>query len=880
MKILYLKLKNYASIYTAMGLKEIEIDFTKSKNSVVLFVGDNGSGKTSLLSTLHPFPYYGSMDPRNNTSIIREDKDGFKEIHIQYDNDVYKIQHHYKNTKRGIVLKSFIQKNDEELNPNGNVTSFNEVIKNELSLELDFLRLLRLGSNVTNLIDMKSSERKSFTSYLLTDINMYNELFKKVSEDNRILKNMIKTVSDKLYKLNVFDKTLLRSEIDNIEKWLKESNEYKDNLQHQLGIVEGKISTLVPEGIDSIILETKQLRNDILTEENIIRVSKNGINKLCVVLVYSIDKELEIISNKIHEKENEQEVNLNVILFYREQLNGLYNKKSELENVLRVSVSDENLKQMTELYANMLSKSKIYDKKYKDYTPVYSKDNLLSLLEILKQIDAIANETYGFDKRAIIKTVELLKRSENVSNYIAEKHKEIDKEVMKITVDLKSAVNPKNPVILFRPQNCPEDKCPYLFLYDMLFSNDSSSNTKSLATLENEKELLESMSLVNTNIDYIFMILNTNKNLISKGDIPYFNISNILESLLNGRSVFNEDYMTDLISEVEEYEDYLDMKIKLKELKTELNLIQSNTSITESTKKELASIDINIADILAKIFELESKNSALTDDITNMTYHKNSLIKYSDFLNSIDTASNNIVEYKQRLNDKETVLRNVSGLDAESKELKRKIELVIWEIDKYSTDAFNLKVKLREFNALTEEHNLLNEKFDDINIIRESLSSTKGIPLLYMQLYLKNIKIFVNELLKIVYADNFEIDDFEITESEFNIPYIKNNIRISDVMFASQGEKSFLSLAISFALINQSIKDYNILLLDEIDSTLDTRNRGMFLNILEKQMESINSEQIFLITHNNMFENYPVDIILTSKNKTTNFNNANIIFSV
>ena len=96
-----------------MGLKEIEIDFSKSKNNITLFVGDNGSGKTSLLSTLHPFAYYGSMDPRSGTSILREGKDGYKEIHIKYNDDIYKIQHHYKNTKKQIVLKSFIQKNDE-----------------------------------------------------------------------------------------------------------------------------------------------------------------------------------------------------------------------------------------------------------------------------------------------------------------------------------------------------------------------------------------------------------------------------------------------------------------------------------------------------------------------------------------------------------------------------------------------------------------------------------------------------------------------------------------------------------------------------------------------------------------------------------------------
>lgn len=880
MKILYLKLKNYASIYTAMGLKEIEIDFSKSKNSITLFVGDNGSGKTSLLSALHPFAYYGSMDPRSGTSILREDKDGYKEIHIKYNDDIYKIQHHYKNTKKQIVLKSFVQKNDEELNPNGNVTSFNETIKNELSLELDFLRLLRLGSNVTNLIDMKANERKTFTSYLLTDLSMYNSLYKKVNEDNKFLKNMLKSVSDKLVKLNVDDEYLLRNEITNIENKLVFLNTDKDKLQHELGITEGKITTLVPGGIDSILSDIRELRKTIENENSNILSIKKSISKLCLILVYDINKEIDSISAKLNEKENEKDLNDNMILFYKEQLSGLYNRKIELENIIKVTVSDSVHKQMTELYASLVSKVTIYDSKYKNNIPIYTKDNILTLLEVLKQIDSIVNEIYGFDKRAINKTIELIKNGESVSYYINERYKELDKEKLKITAELNNKINLNDPIILFRPENCPENKCPYLVLYDMIFSQDKSSGNKSLTSLETEKELLENISSVNTNIDYIFMILNTNKNLISKGDIHYFKIDNILNSILSGTSVFNEDYITDMISEAEEYEEYLDMKIKVKELKTELNLMKSNNSIIESTKNELNNIDKEITKISAKIFDLESKNSIIIIDIESMKYHKDSLIKYSNYIESMDQSIENIKQLSNSLIDKESILSKVSNLNIEAKDLQSKIDLVLWEINKCNNQLFNLKVKLKDFISLSEEHKILNEKFDDVNIIRESLSSTKGIPLLYMQLYLKNTKLFVNELLRIVYSDNFEIDDFDITETEFNIPYIKNNIRISDVTYASQGEKSFLSLALSFALINQSIKDYNILLLDEIDSTLDTKNRAMFLNILEKQMESIDSEQVFLITHNNVFENFPVDIIVTTKDKDINYTNANVIWSV
>lgn len=863
-----------------MGLKELEIDFSKSKHNIVLFVGDNGSGKTSLLSSLHPFAYNGSMDPRNSTSILREDKDGYKEIHIDYNGDVYKIQHHYKNTKRGIILKSFIQKNGEELNPNGNVTSFNETIKNELSLELDFLRLLRLGSNVTNLIDMKAAERKSFTSYLLTDISMYNELFRKVSEDNRILRNMIRTVSDKLVKLNVLDEAGLQSEIDDVTAQLNTLTETKDNLQHSLGIVEGKISELAPNGIDSIESSIESITTSIASETGLLQSIQRKMSKLCVVLVYDFDTEISLLTKRLNAKTGEKDLKLNMILFYNEQLSGLLNKKTELENTLKVTVSNETLSEMTTLYANIVAKVDACKQKYNDYTPVYTRDNMMTLLEVLKQIDSIVHETYGFSRKAMLKVIQLIKSSNSVPAYIANRHKEIERDMVKVYTELKGKVTPNDVIVLFRPEHCRDNTCPYLALGEMLFSTDKKSDGKSIASLENEKELLDDMSAVNTNIDYIFMILKTNESLISRGDIPYFRINNILDCMMKGSTVFDEDYITDMISEVEEYEEYIQLQIKARELKAELTLMQSNDTVIKSTKKELSAIDAEISDLYGKIHVLERENDQLDSSIDSIRRTIETLTRYCEYSSAIDVCKSNIAALNDDRKKKEDELGRASSLRAQSMSLKQRLDQIVWEINKRNAELFTLRVKLRDFKSLSEEQATLNAKYDDVSIIRESLSSTKGIPLLYMQLYLKNIKLFVNELLRIVYDDNFEIDDFDINETEFNIPYIKNNIRISDVMYASQGERSFLSLALSFALINQSIKDYNILLLDEIDSTLDTRNRAMFLNILEKQMDRINSEQVFLITHNNVFENFPVDLIVTTKNKDINYSNANVIWTV
>ena len=142
-----------------------------------------------------------------------------------------------------------------------------------------------------------------------------------------------------------------------------------------------------------------------------------------------------------------------------------------------------------------------------------------------------------------------------------------------------------------------------------------------------------------------------------------------------------------------------------------------------------------------------------------------------------------------------------------------------------------------------------------------SLSRIKLITLRIFQIYLKNIQEITNELLQVIYDGDLYIDNFNITADEFKIPFVTKNTTIKDVCYASQGEKSFISLAISFALMYQSISKYNIMLLDEIDATLDTENREKFLQILEKQMDMINAEQIFVISHNSMFDMYPVDVL-------------------
>ena len=57
---------------------------------------------------------------------------------------------------------------------------------------------------------------------------------------------------------------------------------------------------------------------------------------------------------------------------------------------------------------------------------------------------------------------------------------------------------------------------------------------------------------------------------------------------------------------------------------------------------------------------------------------------------------------------------------------------------------------------------------------------------------------------------------------------------------------------------------FNIPLLDEVDGPLYKDDRAKFIDILFRQIHAINAEQVFLITHNNTFDGYPVNVIMTT----------------
>ena len=173
MRILEAKFTNFKAFSVCMKKRVVYLDLSKDTELLQVLQGKMGSGKTFLLSLLSPFSTLGTLDVRNVESLLIEEEDGEKIVAFQNANDKCVCKHVYLWKKDTHVKKSYFMMNGEELNANGNATSFLELVERYLGITPSYMTLLRLGSNVKNLIEMGYVERKTYISELLKETEFY-----------------------------------------------------------------------------------------------------------------------------------------------------------------------------------------------------------------------------------------------------------------------------------------------------------------------------------------------------------------------------------------------------------------------------------------------------------------------------------------------------------------------------------------------------------------------------------------------------------------------------------------------------------------------------------------------------------------------------------
>ena len=863
MKILYLKLTNFINIVTAFNTETIEIDFSKSNNNVVLLTGPNGSGKTSILSCLHPFPTNGNMDVRSDNPIIVPRENGYKEIHISDGDDLYVIQHFYTRNSDKHIIKSYIQKNGVELNENGNVTSFKEIVEKELGLEQDYMKLTRLGSNVTNFIDMKRQERKNFTGKIISEADIYLSYHKKIMADKNKVNIQINHTSDLIRRLQVDDlgelkkaQKSLQHQIEDLTTKIEKANSELYVLQYQLNDC-GDIPAM-RERIQEKEKELKHIQKALARASEI---------KISISTLKSMIEEAKIAILKAKSSLDTNVITRTGIL---NQLDSIANEIDSIRREIARIEDDQNVKDME---ANIELLRETIRRRAKEsgisgYVRPCSKAEMEDLIKMLDKCMDILLSTYELGKGPIQKAVSFFHTKTDIEKYTRENKEKIKRNKMQSLCEQVYAEISKD-IGLLGPDCKNPSGCRVYDFYQRIYEYATQAPDK---VIEDETFLAYTKMAYN-NIQTVLKYLRDYHDIFEK--MPecikdQFLMNTVLTHICNMEWIYDKDIIfheLGLITDDELQDADLEELSRQKSMLAQYKKANSNIEYFQNKLEDLIN---SRTTLMGQLDEVKETINSLNREISEK---EASVSDYEDMVIAMEHED----EVETEFNDLKSKLTLASQLSLQIREKTSILNDLQFRKNKMSKTHQDNEFRIENYKRYKKDLDELSSKFTDLEYLARALSSREGIPLIFIQAYLKDIKDVANQLLDVVYDGDLHLEDFEITADEFGIPYSTKGTTVKDVIYASQGERSFISLALSFALTYKSISKYNIMLLDEIDATLDISNREKFLHVLEMQIDMIHAEQVFVISHNDMFNAYPVDIVDTRNRASSNAELASYI---
>lgn len=872
MKITYLKLKNFAAIDVTLHTKRLEIDFSKMVNPILLFIGPIGSCKTYILSQLQPFAYMGNVDLRHGEDMILPGKDGEKEIHyLKSNGDVYVIRHYYIAKKNGRQIRSYIEKNGVEMNTSGLVTSFNELIEIEFGIDIGFLKILRLGSNVNNLVRLGHTNRKEFAVKLLSEIDEYIRDYKNAVASSRECNSELSIIVDKLKKFgDESAETRYKEELWNIEQRLEKLKQDVEEANRNLYTAKGKIETQVNSSVESLrelIINLNQTRSGILSE--LMNISREIENIRSVFLIVD-DPQSYIDELNSERNENERELARIVgkIEVISQSLESNRNSLTDLDNQVRsIQEIDDESNIRAEL-KEALEFDNQYKKYYENFSPKCTRDDILEDIALMQTIRDMILSVRELSSSAREMYFKGYQKKKNPRDYCVAKLIKLKTELSLCSID-----KAHSEVRMIPPIGCIQTEiCPF-------FNALKEKEFRSIHDIKKDIDVGNEALKVCDAMSHIKSVLDARRKIF-----PYkVEFANVILDIMEGTmKFFDFDEASQMVTFLEKFEEWKDNRTRMQKYESQLEIIrQRKESADKSVIERRNELVIQISNMEKTLNGLHKKKKHLKKDIEICEEVIEDAKHFFELLRRKEEQSKSLREIDNELTVLDSKITLLNEFDTYVVSTNQNIEQMKAQIKELEQLHFQTKVRLMEYIQLREQKDALTAKYNEVELVKNAVSSNRGIPLLYLNAHFGRARNIANRIISEVCGDAIQLERIIIDDKEFRIPYTKNGIVISDAIQASQGETSVISMALSFALIEEFIgtDGYNILLLDEVDGPLDIDIKAHLLRMLEKRMQAMNCEQLFMITHNPLFENYPVDVFVTIEqdNQLDSYKNINRI---
>ena len=722
--------------HVKLGNFKIQLD-----NPIVSIVGKNGSGKSFLLSELHPYP---SSNRYSSAYSIIKGVSGYKRI-IYKDNDIfYEIIHEYTpNNREGHSAKSYfnIIKNGvtEELNPTGNVNFFKDLVKKYLKFDHKTFNSSHISFKTNGLTESSAKNRRE----LLSDIVETREV-------ENMTRNCIieyRTVNNMLNKIKDGRSGDISGTVDELKHKLKEldSEESTNNFKMdamKLSIEEDKktltqYDNLKEDNIEDInaCLDALSMFSDnetIINRYNIKIENENAINRLFSDITSRKDKYYKEVS------------------LYQTKLN-----KEEWINkcdITRLEASNKRSK--LSLYVN----------------PKYMENLSIELIEPLKAIiDAInrvKNCSYNYASKNVIDIMKEQEEEKHVlEHFIAEYNKKYN-----------NSEGGKEYEVEPCPSNC---ELYQRYVTDAKWVKENANSFKmseeSLAIINSDIELLKPLKLLYNQLHIIDKY--TNKTMIDlhlNKDESFF-----INSLTDGEYIISvytlktniEDLINNILSLENSIKDY---EIKLDSIK-HINLDVENPDILleeiDKLEKDLKAIKTHNVEFNINPYLLNTKYAYMTKNALKQHY------------NALKEANMNYNKLTLRISSDEMSIKTLE---------KRNYAII--------TERVNIQRIIEDKIKVEQEYNSLDK--DRVALSRIRTIMEKEIPLIMLNNVLSFLEKQTNILLD---ENNIPINiEITVDDINILISASVNDIEIPDISQLSSGELCLVSLIMNACVLTLS----------------------------------------------------------------------------
>lgn len=870
------RFKGLKGIYSKSGKKEIIIDFTKCSHKIIYIIGKNGSGKSTLMSALHPFP--------DSPTMYIDKEIGEKEITYVHDGTYYNILIQYPVYANGTraVSKAYIRETTPtgtvELNPNGTIGSYKDVLNTKFALDPNFISLSYLSTEDRGIVDKKPADRKKAVASLLESIEVYNEIHKTLSSKSTVMKSLMGTITNKINTIG--DSNKLISQREAYKQRIKFLTDEKQELEKKISAAEATINILDPNNslqttYKNLIEELDELKNRITVLKFKEDLSIEDVNELYVSnkeLLVGISKDIESYQNLINELLIDRDEDAKRIAIKTQKLNGL--------------LSSSNIADLRKSIAEYKKKIFEYEKVFKEIgidgncltTDEYT--TALSVLEDLRtsltNIKSYADETaLNLGSGAIIDNIPLAQMvidSETRTN-------SMNNDIVKLREKVSYYTGLINNMVILkkRPAECKIDTCSFLTNAMEAMKEEPDKNlmicTEKIDKLKDEvagsQEVHEGLKLalrVYNDLNNVLRNIKLNAGVLNKIPIgkKLLQGNTILERFRSGDQ-FNDIY--DLYQYIE-YANYFSMynndKKVLGDLEAEYRIIKSQESIVNDLQTEINELVKNTADIDNRIQDFNDKILSLQKQKVNIESNIEGINNTIVRLKKLKECNNRKAEIESKINMLNDNISKISVEIDNINKLNSRLNAIVSELNPLIDEQEKIKYQCNKLYEYQTEWEQYNQQYSIIEMLKKYSSPTKGgIQTIFMQLYMDKTLNMSNQLLQMMFGGELQLLPYVINENEFRIPVqnLSTNLITDDISNCSTSEKCMVAMIMSFILAFQGSNIYNIVRLDEIDGGLDQYNRSIFPQILNNIMGILNIDQCIIVSHASESDMSDVDII-------------------